>query len=141
MPGGPSLAYRPLPAAGLDERRDRTPLVRLHPFSILKRQGALAILDRRFCHFVAWSIRASHIFIAGTTRSSSRFVGLFSRLGLAAACGDDFALAVRPVVNDLLARSGEGLVGVDVVEVAEAEQYVVDGVIGVFRPEAFDKQC
>jgi hypothetical protein len=59
---------------------------------------------------------------------------------LAAACGDDFALSARPVVNDLLARSGEGFVGVDVVEVAEAEQDVVDGLIGVFRLEAFDEQ-
>ncbi len=58
---------------------------------------------------------------------------------LAAACGDDFALSARPVVNDLLARSGEGFVRVDVVEIAEAEQDGVDGLIGVFRLEAFSR--
>jgi hypothetical protein len=61
-------------------------------------------------------------------------------LRLAAACGDDFALAARPVVNDLLARSGAGFVGVDVVEVAEAQQDVVDGLVGVCRLGAFDKK-
>jgi len=59
---------------------------------------------------------------------------------LAAARGDDFALAARPVVNDLLARRGKGFVGVNVVEVAEAQQDVVNGLIGVFRLEAFDKK-
>jgi len=49
---------------------------------------------------------------------------------LAAAGGDDFALSARPVVNDLLTLDREGVVRVDVVEVAEAEQDVVDRLVG-----------
>ena len=59
---------------------------------------------------------------------------------LAAAGGDNFALSARPVVNDLLARDGEGVVGVDVVEVAKPEQDVVDRLVGIFRLEAFEEE-
>ena len=56
---------------------------------------------------------------------------------LAAAGGDDFAVSARPVVNDLLTRYREGVVSV---EVAEAEQDVVDRLVGIFRLEAFEKE-
>jgi hypothetical protein len=59
---------------------------------------------------------------------------------LAAAGGDDFAVSARSVVNDLLTRSREGVVRVDVVEVAEAEQDVVDRLVGIFRLETFEKE-
>jgi hypothetical protein len=59
---------------------------------------------------------------------------------LAAAAGDDFTLSASPVVNDLLAGDGERVVGVDVVEVAEAEQDMVDRPVGIFRLEAFEKE-
>jgi hypothetical protein len=63
-----------------------------------------------------------------------------SLYGQAPAGGDDLALPACPVVDDLGARDRQGVVRVDVVEVAEAEQNVVDRLLGVLGLEARDEQ-
>jgi hypothetical protein len=45
-----------------------------------------------------------------------------------------------PVVNDLVPRHEQGVIGVNVVEVAEAEQDVVDRLLGILGFEARDEQ-
>jgi hypothetical protein len=45
-----------------------------------------------------------------------------------------------PVVNDLLPRHGQGVIGINVVEVTEAEQDVVDRLLGILGFEAGDEQ-
>jgi len=50
-------------------------------------------------------------------------------------------LAPGPVVNDLVTWHRQRLIGVNVVEVAKAEQDVVDRLLRVFGLEARDKQC
>jgi hypothetical protein len=45
-----------------------------------------------------------------------------------------------PVVNDLGALDRQCVVGIDIVEVSEAEQDVVDGLLRVLRLEALDEQ-
>jgi len=49
-------------------------------------------------------------------------------------------LPACPVVDDLGARNRQRVVGVDIVEVAEAEQDVVDRLLGVLGLEARDEQ-
>jgi hypothetical protein len=49
-------------------------------------------------------------------------------------------LPAGPVVNDLGARYGQRVVGIDIVEVPEPEQDVVDGVLRVLGLEALDEQ-
>jgi hypothetical protein len=49
-------------------------------------------------------------------------------------------LPACPVVDDLGARDRQRVVGVDVVEVAEAEQDVIDRLLGVLGLEARDEQ-
>jgi hypothetical protein len=50
-------------------------------------------------------------------------------------------LPPRPVVDDVGSRDGQGIVGVNVVKVAEAEQDVVDRLLGVLGLEAGHEQC
>jgi len=50
-------------------------------------------------------------------------------------------LPACPVVNDLGARDRQCVVGIDIVEVSEAEQDVVDGLLRVLRLETLDEQC
>jgi hypothetical protein len=45
-----------------------------------------------------------------------------------------------PVVNDLVPRHGQGVIGINVVEVTEAEQDVVDRLLGILGFEARDEQ-
>ena len=46
-----------------------------------------------------------------------------------------------PVVDDLVPWHGQGVIGINVVEVTKTEQNVVDGLLRVFRLEACDEQC
>lgn len=66
---------------------------------------------------------------------------LWRACGLTAAGRDDLGLPPGPVVNDLVARHGQGVIGVNVVEATQAEQDVVDCLLGVFGLEACDEQC
>jgi len=50
-------------------------------------------------------------------------------------------LPAGPVVNDLVPCHGQGVIWVNIVEVPEAEQDVVDRLLGIFGVEARDKQC
>jgi hypothetical protein len=52
---------------------------------------------------------------------------------------DDLALPAGPVVDDLGSRDRERVVGIHVVEVAEAEQNVVDRLLGILGPESLDE--
>ena len=61
-------------------------------------------------------------------------------VGSPAAGGDNLSLSAGPVVDDLGSGDGQGIVGIDVVEVAEAQQDVVDRLLRVLRLEALDKQ-
>jgi hypothetical protein len=49
-------------------------------------------------------------------------------------------LPAGPVVNDLGARDGQCVVGIDVVKVTESEQDVVDRLLGVLGLETLDEQ-
>jgi hypothetical protein len=46
-----------------------------------------------------------------------------------------------PVVDNLVSWDRQGVVRVNVVEVAKAEQDVIDGLLRVFGLEACDEQC
>jgi hypothetical protein len=58
----------------------------------------------------------------------------------ATAGNDDLGLPPGPVVDDLGARHGQRVVRIDVVEVTEAEQDMVDRLLGILGLEALDEQ-